>query len=121
MASKVYRGSRDESGTAEVFVEEWIDGRLRIKKLRHVGSKSPTGFEWGYAGSGPADLANSILSDVLEVSGVSPRMYQKFKFDVVVDLKRDGFQLPAEQVQKWLQERWATMEHDAIQDDFVAG
>lgn len=31
--------------------------------LRHVVAHSPTGFEMGYGGSGPADLALSILAD----------------------------------------------------------
>ena len=34
--------------------------------LPHVVVHSPTGFEIGYAGSGPADLALSILADLLE-------------------------------------------------------
>lgn len=33
--------------------------------LRHHVKHSPTGFAWGYTGSGPADLARCILVDVL--------------------------------------------------------
>src|SRR5512135_81505 len=33
-------------------------------ELRHLVKHSPTGFSWGYGGSGPADLALSILRDV---------------------------------------------------------
>lgn len=33
--------------------------------LRHIRQHSPTGFGWGYGGSGPADLARSMLIDAL--------------------------------------------------------
>lgn len=33
--------------------------------LQHIVEHSPSGFEWGYIGSGPADLAISILTDYL--------------------------------------------------------
>lgn len=118
--AKVYIGVRGDS--AEVFVEETVDGMVKRKKLLHVGSHSPTGLEWGYAGSGPADLANSILSDALDRrKGVSPRMYQKFKFDIVSGLDRAGFRLSAETVQDWIKSRWSNMEHEAIREDLIAG
>jgi hypothetical protein len=41
------------------------DGRTRA--LRHYVCHSPTGFNWGYGGSGPADLALAILCDALGV------------------------------------------------------
>lgn len=121
MSTKVYVGERDGDGVGRVFVEEFKDGASKRRALKHVVRHSPTGLNWGYAGSGPADLASSILADMLEVPGVSPRMYQQFKFDMIVGLKSDGFRLPAEDVQQWLQKRWVNMEHDAIQADFVTG
>ena len=42
---------------------------LRKKKLVNVGLHSPDGFEMGYGGSGPADLALTILCEHL---GVEP-------------------------------------------------
>lgn len=41
--------------------------------LRHVLHQSVTGFEWGYLGSGPHDLALSILADYL---GEDPALVQ---------------------------------------------
>ena len=58
---KTYVGKRTEAG-ANVVV--WVDSN-RQRPLHHVVFHSPTGFEWGYAGSGPADLALSILADYL--------------------------------------------------------
>jgi len=36
-----------------------------IGVLAHVVRHSPSGFAWGYSGSGPADLARSLLIDAL--------------------------------------------------------
>lgn len=36
------------------------------RPLLHVVHHSPSGFEWGYGGSGPSDLALSILCDYFE-------------------------------------------------------
>src|SRR3990172_3453263 len=58
------------------YVGLWNDGEYDIlvvplrnggvvRSLHHVIFHSPTGFCWGYAGSGPADLSLSILCDML--------------------------------------------------------
>lgn len=85
--------------------------------LRHVALHSPTGMEWGYGGSGPADCALSILVDALDewrkVMRFRPAdehrpsnlmatdrvraiertrawsLHQRFKFDVVARLTTD--------------------------------
>lgn len=36
-------------------------------ELKHYPYHSPDGFEWGYGGSGPAELARCILLDFFEV------------------------------------------------------
>lgn len=68
-------------------------------ELAHDLYHSPTGFEWGYYGSGPADLARSILKDVL---GHTPRCYQRFKAEVVAKFDREGFTLSAIDVVAWI-------------------
>ena len=55
----VYRGLRDEGGRALVIV---LAGSAR-RPLKHYVYHSPTGFNWGYGGSGPADLALAILAN----------------------------------------------------------
>lgn len=56
--SKIYRG---EPGKGVKVIAP--SGRSH--PLRHIVLHSPTGFGWGYGGSGPADLALSLLCDVL--------------------------------------------------------
>lgn len=58
---RVYEGFRDEDGNVLVRVDggEILDPRLDL--MNH----SPSGFEYGYGGSGPAQLALAILADHL--------------------------------------------------------
>jgi hypothetical protein len=51
---------------------------------------SPTGFCWGYAGSGPAQLALAILSDYLKDDKKVLNLYQDFKSRVIVHLPMDA-------------------------------
>src|SRR5215813_14027095 len=64
---KVYHGRRNGNGEAEVYVIQ-DDGRAEPLPVRlDLYNHSPDGFEWGYAGSGPAQLALAILADALGV------------------------------------------------------
>lgn len=58
---KIYEVSRDEGGQVRAHVRD--DARGIRRTLKHCVVHSPTGFETGYGGSGPADLALSILAD----------------------------------------------------------
>ncbi|MDI6857213.1 MAG: DUF6166 domain-containing protein [Dehalococcoidia bacterium] len=70
---KVYSGKRvferesTTRGEPFVVVENVADdGPSDRRPLTHVPYHSPDGVEWGYAGSGPADLALAILADYFE-------------------------------------------------------
>ena len=56
---KRYEGRRE--GYAAIVT---VDGR-RLNPRLDLWNHSPTGFEWGYGGSGPAQLALAILADHL--------------------------------------------------------
>ncbi|NTY62141.1 DUF6166 domain-containing protein [Mycolicibacterium sphagni] len=56
----LYRGHTD--GSTVTIERPGAHGAVR---LPHYVKHSPTGFSWGYAGSGPADLARSLLIDAL--------------------------------------------------------
>lgn len=66
---------------------------------------SPTGFEFGYGGSGPADLALNILALV-----VSPKeamhLHQQFKWDFIARAKA-GDVLPLSNVRDWIARAYA--------------
>ncbi len=59
----IYRRYRTgRAGAQLVMVEQ--DGEV-LGPLPHVVRHSPDGLSWGYAGSGPADLARSLLLHAL--------------------------------------------------------
>jgi Family of unknown function (DUF6166) len=85
---KTYRGWRRADGT--VFVKIADKGELLRLKLRlDLCNHSPTGFEWGYTGSGPAQLALAMLADALRHDPSAIGLHQPFKFKVIAALPRD--------------------------------
>jgi len=69
---RVYRGRRDRNGEAivEVLRDKAEPGAERdpvttLSPRHDLHRHSPTGYDWGYPGSGPAQLALGLLSDVL--------------------------------------------------------
>ena len=61
---------------------------------------SPTGFEWGYNGSGPADLALNILYLYVDYPRAL-RLHQAFKDYFIARIPRDGGVILREQVMAW--------------------
>ena len=59
-----------------------LDPRLDLQ------AHSLTGFEWGYAGSGPAQLALALLADFLGDDAAALRLYQPFKRATIARLQR---------------------------------
>ena len=51
---------------------------------------SPAGFDWGYVGSGPAQLACALLLDYTDDETVAQHHYIQFRNDVVSQLVCDG-------------------------------
>jgi len=81
-----YRGTKTERlGTARVIVHE--PGKLdRPLPPRHdLRNHSPDGFQWGYGGSGPAQLALALLCHATD-DEFALAHYHAFKFDVVAGL-----------------------------------
>lgn len=70
---------------AEVFVG---DEQVNLYESLAVRNHSPTGFAWGYAGSGPAQLALAILLKVTSRAEAEAN-YMRFKGDVIARLCKD--------------------------------
>jgi hypothetical protein len=91
---KTYQGVRMADGTAIVRVAEKLAEDavvLRSLALRlDLANHSPTGFEWGYGGSGPAQLAVAILADVLADDALAVRLHQDFKWAAIAPLERSA-------------------------------
>ena len=91
---KIYEGRR-EGHVAEVTV----DGRPLNPRL-DLWNHSPTGFEWGYGGSGPAQLALALLADHLGDDDEALNLYQEFKRDVVAGLPYQRWRLTSQEIQR---------------------
>jgi hypothetical protein len=112
---KVYVGNRSdaEDGSNVMVYESGKEPRplaLRLDVVNH----SPTGFEWGYNGSGPAQLALAILLDFFGVKASEkdfycllltryPRIYQFFKDEVVAHFKTNKWALCEHEIKVWLE------------------
>jgi hypothetical protein len=95
----VYKGYRDRTGRLVVTVNNrGLLGRQDI--INH----SPDGFECGYCGSGPAQLALAIL--VNEVGkDLALKHYQDFKRHYVANWDPDGtWQITSAEIMAWLEQ-----------------
>ena len=93
---KRYEGRR-EGHAADVTV----DGRPLNPRL-DLWNHSPSGFEWGYGGSGPAQLALALLADHLGNDDTAIGLHQDFKSRVVASLPYRGWTLTGEQIRNAL-------------------
>ena len=84
----------------DVVLYRRVDGTA-CASVRHVPRHSPTGIEWGYAGSGPADLARSVLLALTD-EATAERLYPAFKADVVARVPHAGGVLRAADVRAWV-------------------
>lgn len=73
-----------------------------------VRNHSPTGFEFGYSGSGPAQLALAVLLDCLG-DELAVRHYQDFKADFLAVAKGNRLDVTEEQILEWVKGRDASM------------
>jgi hypothetical protein len=75
------------------------------KPLEHRVKHSPSGMNWGYGGSGAADLALSILWD-LYGEEYAQANYQRFKWDIISKLPQDqSWKITEEEIERWKQNR----------------
>ena len=96
----IYRGSRTVRGAVVSVTDD--QGTRELHPRLDLRNHSPSGLEWGYGGSGPAQLALAILADMTGDDALSLQSYQDFKWDVVANLSADGFTLDLTQITHWM-------------------
>ena len=83
----VYRGYTDQAQAGpEAVILVYAEDRPAYK-LRHMIVHSPSGMAWGYGGSGPADLALSILADHLGEADAIPA-HERYDHDIATEIQR---------------------------------
>jgi len=92
---KVYYGRRTEHGCA-VDVEE--DGERTLLDLRKDLRLHSSEANWGYGGSGPAQLALALAADVLGDDRKALEVYQRLKFKLIGGLPDEDWILTEQQV-----------------------
>jgi Family of unknown function (DUF6166) len=97
---KTYHGRRTRDGCSVEVREECRPPRLLDPRL-DLSNHSPTGFEWGYPGSGPAQLALAILADFLGDDVRAVALHQEFKFDPINPIADDEFCTSDDMLERW--------------------
>lgn len=99
------------------------EGRFPATNVPHYAVRhSPDGYEWGYGGSGPTDLAMNVVEhfvrqmDDLEAGDTKPAqegrihdltdgIYNFFLREVIASLPREGATLPAADIRSWIRQK----------------
>lgn len=75
------------------------------ERSQRVYNHSPDGFNWGYAGSGPAQLALAIMLHFCN-SDLALKIYQRFKWDIISKLDQNkDFELTDSDIISWVQKQ----------------
>ena len=73
-----------------------------LNPRQELRNHSPTGFEWGYSGSGPAQLALAILAEHLGNDDAALNLYQDFKWACIAQICGANWSLSSEQIDNCL-------------------
>lgn len=126
-----YVGKVDGNGNTRVnILFESVPG-CRLPLRLDLWNHSPTGFNWGYGGSGPAQLALALLAwhfrnkahadetrvarniefinnNENESDGLAVLLHQQFKWAVIAHFdQRKGWVLTTQQIRDWCLEKYA--------------
>jgi len=124
---KTYQGVRGDQTIVVVFNDDEQDNKvytgasesplppiLVIMRRRHghildpgpsieLWNHSPSGFNWGYGGSGAAQLALAILFDVTGDKDLSISLHQHFKWEYVSKWKGD-WTIKEDEIKAWIRD-----------------
>ena len=81
-------GFNDDSGDVFPMIDPRFDLRMH----------SPDGFEWGYHGSGPCQLALALVADATGDDELAKRVYLLFMHRIVSGLVIEGWELSAAEI-----------------------
>ena len=88
-------------------IKLWREGNTACTDLPiEIVDHSPSGIEWGYGVSGPADLALNILIHFTDRE-TAKAYHQDFKWSVIANIPFSGGTICGDFVRTWLAERVA--------------
>lgn len=84
-----------------LVLRNWLP--LSPEPSQKLINHSPDGFNWGYGGSGPAQLALGLLLDVTHNPSLAMNHHQCFKSEVIAGLNIDlGWTLTSTAIKHWV-------------------
>jgi hypothetical protein len=95
---------------ADIYLQNAGKGDIVLRRINGVPGTnvphrqtlhSPTGYEWGYAGSGPADLALNILLMFLDAE-TARLLHQDFKQEFIAGMPEEGGIIRRSDVLHWI-------------------
>ena len=92
----------------DVVLMRGIDGAPLTNIPHRIILHSPTGYEWGYSGQGPADLALNILWQFTRAD-VALKWHQDFKHEFLTKMPKDGKTIKGEQIRRWIAGKTMTL------------
>ena len=98
---KVFRGRKSGMDCVVEFDNDGYTTQLSLEKSLQVVDPSPDGFQWGYNGSGPAQLSTAILNEVTDDPEITRQYYVFFHKDHVF-CWGDDFEINEFQVRDYL-------------------
>ena len=96
MKKHIYHGERYSVGSCHVT----CDGKP-LNPRNDLRNHSPTGFEFGYGGSGPAQLALAILAREFD-DAFALEHYQEFKWAVISLIHSNEWEMTSKQIRESL-------------------
>lgn len=104
----LYRAKRvSQGGGQPVFKKLLPDGvsiLLSPAPSQKLYNHSPDGFQWGFGGSGPAQLALALLLDATSDPDTAQAFYQDFKFEKVAGWG-DKWSITREEILLWIRSK----------------
>ncbi len=80
---------------------------------RHLRSQIPDGFEYGYGGSGPAQLALAIMLDFTGDRDMAVKLYQDFKWEFISKLPNTGAAIKGSEIACWVNKKCGPKQNPA--------
>jgi hypothetical protein len=102
MEHRIYAGVRTALGCTVTRTKGPATEPLSLRL--DIWNHSPTGFEWGYGGSGPAQLALAILCDALGDDEQAVDLHQSFKWAIIARLPHYEWRMTTDSVLNWVRE-----------------
>lgn len=97
MSKKLYKATRTDKGVECVVTTD--DGSYSLPPCNEIVNHSPDGFEFGYSGSGPSQLALALCVDALADTARALNVYQRVRDMKIANVEGDEGTFTADEIE----------------------